>query len=528
MGLYDNITHQNYYQGNDFGSYQFVSLKDIIDQFIIVYVGDEKLIKKCSQVDVSFHAQRALAELSFDTFKSVKSQQIELPPSLVMTIPHDYVNYTKISTVDSSGIKHILYPIKDTNNPFQIKQNEEDLSYSFPSGEETLANPGFTDLLGQIPENWNKIAQGVNFGANFTSTLGISDGKLMWSYVNKNGFGQNGWGHVGLLYQQVDVSNLTYADLSADGVTSDITFANTDANTNTGTAVGTIRLGLTTQDPSVFNTLNTHDTYVHPGNNSTPAGTVFPQTQFLNPDYFDIGYLEWTGNDTSTKTLEAMDLVSHDTVYIIALSFIETTTSLENGFALKPAALTASPKGSITGTGNINSIDNLSLVNTFASTQLSSPVGNETSSSTWKNYKSIDPTENNNDNYENQVYWPFEGERYGLEPAQSQVNGNFYIDQRLGRIHFSSNISGKTVILDYISDSLGTDEEMQVHKFAEEAMYRYILHAIAAGQMATQQIVPRLKKEKFAAIRQAKLRLSNLKLEELTRILRGKSKQIKH
>jgi len=41
-------------------------------------------------------------------------------------------------------------------------------------------------------------------------------------------------------------------------------------------------------------------------------------------------------------------------------------------------------------------------------------------------------------------------------------------------------------------------------------------------------IVRRLKKERFAAVRTAKLRLSNLKTEELTQILRGKSKQIKH
>ena len=41
-------------------------------------------------------------------------------------------------------------------------------------------------------------------------------------------------------------------------------------------------------------------------------------------------------------------------------------------------------------------------------------------------------------------------------------------------------------------------------------------------------IVRRFQKDKFAAIRKAKLRLSNLKLEELTQILRGKSKQIKH
>jgi len=70
---------------------------------------------------------------------------------------------------------------------------------------------------------------------------------------------------------------------------------------------------------------------------------------------------------------------------------------------------------------------------------------------------------------------------------------------------------------------------MQVHKFAEEAMYKCIAHAIVATRANTpEQLVRRFKKERFAAIRTAKLRLSNLKLEELTQILRGKSKQIKH
>ena len=69
---------------------------------------------------------------------------------------------------------------------------------------------------------------------------------------------------------------------------------------------------------------------------------------------------------------------------------------------------------------------------------------------------------------------------------------------------------------------------MQVHKFAEEAMYKYIVHAILSTSSYGQALVPRLTKEKFAAIRKAKLRLSNIKLEEITQILRGKSKQIKH
>ena len=156
-------------------------------------------------------------------------------------------------------------------------------------------------------------------------------------------------------------------------------------------------------------------------------------------------------------------------------------------------------------------------------------VGDEETSTTWANYKSATPSENNNDDYEDDTYWPIDGSRYGLDPQHAQANGSFYIDCVSGKIHFSSNISGKTVILDYISDSLGTDGEMQVHKFAEEAMYKWISHAILAGKSDIPEYqVNRFKKERFAAIRTAKLRLSNIKLEEITQILRGKSKQIKH
>ena len=70
---------------------------------------------------------------------------------------------------------------------------------------------------------------------------------------------------------------------------------------------------------------------------------------------------------------------------------------------------------------------------------------------------------------------------------------------------------------------------MQVHKFAEDAMYKCIAYAILSSRTNVQEyVVQRFKKEKFAAVRTAKLRLSNIKLEELTQILRGKSKQIKH
>jgi hypothetical protein len=70
---------------------------------------------------------------------------------------------------------------------------------------------------------------------------------------------------------------------------------------------------------------------------------------------------------------------------------------------------------------------------------------------------------------------------------------------------------------------------MQVHKFAEEAMYKCIAYAIMCTRNDIQEyVINRFKKQRFSAVRTAKLRLSNIKTEEITQILRGKSKQIKH
>ena len=86
----------------------------------------------------------------------------------------------------------------------------------------------------------------------------------------------------------------------------------------------------------------------------------------------------------------------------------------------------------------------------------------------------------------------------------------------------------RIVILRYISDGIGTDDEVKVHKFAEDALYKYITHAVASSKSnMPEYIINRFRKERRAAMRNAKLRLSNIKLEEITQVMRGKSKTIK-
>ena len=121
------------------------------------------------------------------------------------------------------------------------------------------------------------------------------------------------------------------------------------------------------------------------------------------------------------------------------------------------------------------------------------------------------------------------GKRYGLNPQLATKTGFFVIDSNTGVISFSSDLKNKTLILKYISDGLFADGDMRIHKFAEEAIYKFIAHGIITAKSNVPEYqVNRLKKEKRAAIRSAKLRLANISIEDLTQIMRGKSQQIKH
>ena len=111
---YGNTVEENY------GSYSYISLEDVINNFQIAYVGTGKLIPSCKRTDIIFHAKRGMQEFSYDTLKSIKSQELNIPPELSVVIPQDYVNYTKVSWIDQLGVKRPIYPANNlTTNPFE-------------------------------------------------------------------------------------------------------------------------------------------------------------------------------------------------------------------------------------------------------------------------------------------------------------------------------------------------------------------------------------------------------------------------
>ncbi len=154
----------------------------------------------------------------------------------------------------------------------------------------------------------------------------------------------------------------------------------------------------------------------------------------------------------------------------------------------------------------------------------------------WKNnsLKNIDNTEFIDDTilgYEYYYGWPEfgYGQLYGLDPQFANSSGYFSINERENKFSFSANLVDKLVVLEYISDGLSTDLDTRIPKLAEEALYAYLKHAILASRInQPEYIIQRLKKEASAQLRNAKIRLSNIKLDQIVQVMRGKSKWIKH
>ena len=291
---------------NMHGSYEYTRLTDVIDNFLIAYVGAGKVIPSVKRSDVIFHAKRGLQEFSYDTLKSINSQELTIPPSLALIIPQDYVNYVRLSWIDSLGVQRTIFPANTlTSNP-----------YTMPA----------QDNLGVPTQDSN------NENLQVTSQI------------------ENRW----------------------------------DSN---------------------------------------------------NPRYISGGYLD-------------------------------TEQALEAG-------------------SNIYQWDFFNM--------------------------------------------PFLGQRYGLNPETSQTNGWFTINERTGMFNFTSDLAGKLLLLEYISDGNAYDLDMRIPKMAEDALYSHILHAILSTTANVQEyVIRRFKQERSAKLRNAKIRLSNIKLDQIIQVMRQQSKWIKY
>ena len=166
----------------NWGSYQYVSLADIINNFMAIYVGNDKQVNNVKRYEAIFHAKQAIKKLNYDAMKSIKTVELYVDSSLKMILPSDYVNYVRIS-INVNGVLRPLHENPRANSAQgYLQDNNNDLIFD-ANGEV---------LIGQSKLDFYRLTQTVYNGA------GIYNGAYGWNVDGNWYFGYNVGSRFGL------------------------------------------------------------------------------------------------------------------------------------------------------------------------------------------------------------------------------------------------------------------------------------------------------------------------------------------
>lgn len=120
-------------------------------------------------------------------------------------------------------------------------------------------------------------------------------------------------------------------------------------------------------------------------------------------------------------------------------------------------------------------------------------------------------------------------QNFGIDTSKN-YNGNFNIEKRTGRIHFSSEVASKIIILEYISDGLEYESEsnIMVHKYAEIALYDWVKWNMLTNKIGVQDYEKRRAKSDYdTAFRNAKVKLMDIKIADVMQLLKERNKWLR-
>lgn len=110
------LTEYQYYANSgsaqddvNWGSYQYISLEDIVNNFMLIYAGNNELVNNVNRYQVLFHAKRGIQELNYDAFKEIKVLELSVDDRLRFVLPSDYVNWVRVSMYENGYI----YPLTE-------------------------------------------------------------------------------------------------------------------------------------------------------------------------------------------------------------------------------------------------------------------------------------------------------------------------------------------------------------------------------------------------------------------------------
>ena len=97
---------------SNWGSYQYVSLDDIVTNFLLMYDGNHSLVNNENRYKILFHAKRGIQELNYDAFKEIKSLELTVFDDLKFVLPSDYVNWVKLSLFKDGVVRDLTENIQ--------------------------------------------------------------------------------------------------------------------------------------------------------------------------------------------------------------------------------------------------------------------------------------------------------------------------------------------------------------------------------------------------------------------------------
>jgi len=200
------ITNYQYYTNNgviptdvNWGSYQYVSLADVVNNFMLMYVGNDKLVNNVDRYAVLFHAKRAVQELNYDALKNIKVIELEIGDDLKMVMPPDYVNYVRISMLKNG----ILFPLVENRTPMSATAYLQDnnLDIIFDINGEIVTGTSKLDILRQDKQLY--------------TGMGPYQGQYGWYWDGDWYFGYNFGKRFGLETDQANVNPKFYINKAA-------------------------------------------------------------------------------------------------------------------------------------------------------------------------------------------------------------------------------------------------------------------------------------------------------------------------
>jgi hypothetical protein len=144
------ISQYEYYDNNgnqpenaNWGSYQYVSLDDVVNNFLLMYSGNHSLVNNEERYKVIFHAKRAIQELNYDAFKEIKVLELSVADSLRYVLPSDYVNWVRISLYKDGWLRPLTENIQVLSSNAYLQDQQGNILFD-QNGN--VLNPQYSNI----------------------------------------------------------------------------------------------------------------------------------------------------------------------------------------------------------------------------------------------------------------------------------------------------------------------------------------------------------------------------------------------